>query len=267
MDITLLEKVTEQVRKNKKVSLVTVTKVQGVTPAKVGLNMAVFEDKTTIGTVGGGDMEFKVTNKAMDYIKEGKSSSFEYKSDEKQKKAGIIGEVKVEVFIKTYTPKPKLIIVGGGHVGTEIYKLATAQDFYTLVLDSREEYCSKKKFEYAHELHLGNVEKKLKDYDIDENCYIVACGHTHIQDEIVVKTCIDRGAKYIGMLGSTKKIKTIKENLIKQGISSESLEKVYMPIGINIGGDTAKEIAYGILGEIIAVKNNANIEHMRDIKR
>ncbi|AFS79864.1 xanthine dehydrogenase accessory factor XdhC [Gottschalkia acidurici 9a] len=264
MDTIVLKRVYESIKKNNKIALVMVTNVKGVTPARVGLSMCVTEDGFTIGTVGGGKMEFEVVNKSLECLKSGISETFCYKQEVSE--VAKIGDVEIGLFIKVFNPKEKLLIVGGGHVGFTLYQIAKSQDFYTVIFDSREEFCNKDRFPEADELHVGDIEENLKRYNIDEKCYIVASGHEHKQDEIVVKSCIDRGAKYLGMLGSSKKIKTIKENLMKEGISKESLEKVYMPIGLNMGGDSLKEIAFGIFGEILVVKNNAKIDHMKNIK-
>lgn len=257
MEILALKKVIEEVEKNKKVALVTVIRESGTSPAKQGLSMAVEEDGSTTGTVGGGSVEFELIDLALEQLKKEESTNYLYKSE----------NAEVEVFIRVFTTREKLLIVGGGHVGHEIYKIASLQKFYTVIFDSREDFANRERFPHADEIHGGDIEKKLKDYKIDDKCYIVACGPNHAQDQMVIKTCIDRGAKYLGMLGSRRKIRSIKENLIEEGISKTSLDKIYSPIGINTGGDSIAEIAFGIFGEILAVKNNCQINHMKDMKK
>ncbi len=257
MELIAIKKVIEQVEKNKKVALVTVTKASGTSPAKLGLNMAVLEDKSTFGTVGGGGVEFKIIDAAFEQLEDGKSTTYLYKGE----------NAEVEVLIRVFNDREKLLIVGGGHVGQALYKIANLQKFYTVVFDSREEFANRDIFPDADEIHLGDVEKNLENYKIDNRCYIVACGPTHAHDEMTIKKCIDRGAKYLGMLGSKRKIANIKKNLNNEGIENESLDKVYAPIGINTGGDSVSEIAFGIFGEILAVKNDCKINHMKDIKK
>lgn len=257
METQALKKVIEAVEKNEKVALVTVIRASGTSPAKQGLTMAVSEDKSTSGTVGGGSVELNIINTSLDQLEKEENRNYIYKSE----------DVEVEVFIKVFNTREKLLIVGGGHVGHEIYKIAKLQNFYTVIFDSREEFANRERFPYADEIHGGDIEKKLKRYKIDEKCYIVACGPNHAQDEMVIKTCIDRGASYLGMLGSRRKIKSIKESLIDKGITKTSLDKIYSPIGINTGGDSIAEIGFGIFGEILAVKNNCEINHMKDIKK
>ena len=257
MEIISLKKVIEQVEKNKKVALVTVIEESGVSPAKQGLTMAVLEDKSTFGTVGGGGVEYEIAKIASDQLEKGESINYCYQGE----------NAKVNVFIKIFNTRDKLLIVGGGHVGYELYKVAKTQKFYTVVFDERKEFANRERFPKADEIHLGDMGENLESYNIDEKCYIVACGPSHTHDEMTIRKCIDRGAKYLGMLGSRRKIKTIRENLINEGVSEESLDQIYAPIGINTGGDSVNEIAFGIFGEILAVKNNCEINHMKDIRK
>ena len=257
MGTLALKKVIEEVDKNKKVALVTVIDESGVSPAKQGLCMSVLEDKSTFGTIGGGSVEYEISKIAFDQLKKGESINYSYEGKNS----------KVDVFIKVFNTREKLLIVGGGHVGHELYKIAKTQRFYTVVFDERKEFANRERFPRADEIHLGDLGDNLESYNIDDKCYIVACGPSHTQDEMTIRKCIDRGAKYLGMLGSRRKIKAIKENLTSEGISKESLDKIYAPIGINTGGDSISEIAFGIFGEILAVKNNCEINHMKDIKK
>ncbi len=257
MELIAIKKVIEEVEKNRKVALVTIVSASGTSPAKQGLSMAVLENEATFGTIGGGGVEFEITGRALEQLEKEETSTYCYKRD----------DVEVEVLIKIFNSREKLIIVGAGHVAYELYKIANLQKFYTVIFDDREELTNRDRFRQADEIHCTDIEEGLEKYHIDEKCFIVACGPTHTQDEMAIRKCIDRGAKYIGMLGSRKKIGNIKDNLLSEGVSSESLDKIYAPIGINTGGDSVNEIAFGIFGEILAVKNNCKINHMKDIRK
>ena len=257
MELIAIKKVIEEVEKNNKVVLVTVVFASGTSPAKKGLSMAVTENESTFGTIGGGGVEFEVTGRALEQLQKEETNTYCYKRD----------DVEVEVLIKVFNSREKLIVVGAGHVAYELYKIANLQKFYTVIFDEREELTNRERFKRADEIHCGNIEEALEEYKIDDKCFIVACGPTHTQDEMTIRKCIDRGAKYIGMLGSRKKIKSIKDNLLSEGISKSSLDKIYSPIGINTGGDSVNEIAFGIFGEILAVKNDCKINHMKDMRK
>lgn len=257
MEVIPFKKVIEQVEENKKVALVTVIEESGISPAKKGLSMAVVEDKSIFGTIGGGSVEYEVARVAFEQLEKEESINYCYKSE----------NAKVDVFIKVFNTTEKLLIIGAGHVARELYKIANIQNFYTVIFDDREKLLNRENFPQADEIYIGDTIGRLKQYKIDENCYIVVCGATHIKDQMAIEACIDRGAKYLGMLGSRKKIKEIKENLANKGISQKSLDEIYAPIGINTGGDSVSEIAFGIFGEVLAIKNNCEINHMKDIKK
>ncbi|KNF07097.1 xanthine and CO dehydrogenase maturation factor, XdhC/CoxF family [Gottschalkia purinilytica] len=267
MECQILDKVLKEIGKGKKVALATVTKIQGTNPGKIGAMMCVFEDGSTFGTVGGGNVEFICTKKAKECLEKGESELFHYDLNIEKEHSGKVCDVKADIFIKVFKPKPKLLIVGGGHIGSQLYKVAKTQNFDIVIFDDRENYCNRERFPEASELYPGNIEEDLKNYPINDNCYIVLVTHGHKFDEVALKAVIDRGARYIGMMGSSNKIKNIKETLINKGISKESLDKIYSPIGIDMGSNIPEEIATGIITEIILVKNGGNLISLRDIKK
>jgi xanthine dehydrogenase accessory factor len=95
----------------------------------------------------------------------------------------------------------------------------------------------------------------LPDLEItsDTYCLIVTRGHSHDQEALF--HLVNRGARYVGLIGSQRKIKMIFENLAAEGVSRESLDKVYAPLGIDIGSQTVPEIAVSICAELVAHRN------------
>jgi xanthine dehydrogenase accessory factor len=149
----------------------------------------------------------------------------------------------------------RLLIVGGGHVGQAVGNLAADLDFDVWVVDDRAEYVSSQRFPRASRLICGEITATLKDLEIspDTYCIIVTRGHNH--DEEALLHLAERGARYVGMIGSKRKIKLIFDDLEEAGISPQSLAKVYAPLGIEIGSQTVPEIAISILAELIAHRN------------
>ena len=152
-------------------------------------------------------------------------------------------------------PRCRLLIVGGGHVGQAVGNLAADLDFDVWVVDDRQEYISESRFPRAERRICGEIGPTLKDLDMTSStyCLIVTRGHNH--DEEALFHLIDRGARYVGMIGSRRKIKLIFDDLEAEGISTESLAKVYAPLGIEIGSQTVPEIAVSILAELVAHRN------------
>lgn len=149
----------------------------------------------------------------------------------------------------------RLLIVGGGHIGQAVGNLAADLDFDVWVVDDREEYANKERFPRAERIVVGKIGRVLSDIDItpDTYCLIVTRGHNH--DEEALFHLAEREARYVGMIGSKRKIKLIFDDLLADGISSEALARVYAPVGIDIGSQTVPEIAVSILSEMIAYRN------------
>lgn len=149
----------------------------------------------------------------------------------------------------------RLVIVGGGHVGQAVGNLAADVDFDVTVVDDRAEYVTRERFPRAVGLLSGDVATVLRGLEItpDTYCLIVTRGHNH--DEEALFHLVDRGARYVGMIGSRRKIKLIFDDLEAEGVSPDVLAKVFAPVGIDIGSQTVPEIAVSILAELIAHRN------------
>jgi len=154
-------------------------------------------------------------------------------------------------------PRCRLLIVGGGHVGQAVGKGAAELDFDVWVVDDRAEYASRERFPRAERLIVGPIGPTLKSLEITPDTYaiIVTRGHNH--DEEALCLLAERGARYVGLIGSRRKIKLIFDDLEAEGISREALARVHAPLGIDIGSQTVPEIAISILAELIAHRNLA----------
>ena len=155
-------------------------------------------------------------------------------------------------------PRITLLIVGAGHVGQAVGRLAGELDFDVWVLDDRDRYASRERFPTAQRLLIGSIGENLKqmasqEIDALTFCLIVTRGHGH--DEEALYHLAASRAGYVGMIGSKRKIKLIYEDLIARGISTEQLERVHAPLGFAIGSQTVSEIAISILAELIACRN------------
>ena len=151
----------------------------------------------------------------------------------------------------------RLVIVGGGHVGKAVADLAYDLDFNVWVVDDRDTIVSEQRFPRAEKRLVGGVDEVLPELPIDSNtyCLIVTRGHSH--DEEALYHLAERGARYVGLIGSNRKIKMIFDDLLQEGISAESLENVFAPLGIDIGSQTVPEIAVSICAELVSHRNQA----------
>lgn len=149
----------------------------------------------------------------------------------------------------------RLVIVGAGHVGQKVAELASDVGFRVWVADDRDDYCSEERFPTAERLLVGPIEQTSEHFRIDRNtfCIIVTRGHNH--DEEALFHVIDQPARYIGMIGSKRKIRLIFDDLKRDGKTEEALSRVHAPLGFDIGSQTVPEIAVSIVSELIAHRN------------
>jgi xanthine dehydrogenase accessory factor len=154
-------------------------------------------------------------------------------------------------------PRITLVIVGAGHVGQAVARLATEVDFDVWVLDDRERYASAERFPTARRRLVGDIAATLKQLlpgmSASTYCLIVTRGHNH--DEEALYHLAATPAGYVGMIGSKRKIRLIFEDLLAKGISAETLARVHAPLGLDIGSQTVPEIAVSIVAELIACRN------------
>ncbi|MEG0641184.1 MAG: XdhC/CoxI family protein [Clostridium sp.] len=263
---SVLTRISDEINKNKKIAMAMVTRVSGSTPRALGATMGVYEDGTIIGTVGGGVLEATVIKKAIHCLQTGESKTYEF-SPETQGVEGDSCGGTAEVFIRVYNQRPKLIIVGGGHVALELYKLGKFLDFSVTIVEDRQEFCNKERFPDADELILEDIGEALRNYSIDNSCYVIIVSRGHDSDEVALREVISSNAKYIGMIGNKPKVEKLFSNLREEGFTEDVLNRVYAPIGLALGGREVNELALAIMAEVTLVKNKGYSSHMKYISR
>ncbi len=156
-------------------------------------------------------------------------------------------------------PRCRLVIVGGGHIGKAVAERAAELEFDVWVVDDREDVISQERFPSAERRISGNMGEALSDLEITPftYCLIVTRGHNH--DEEALYHLADRGAAYVGMIGSGRKIKLIFDDLLNEGISQDALDRVHAPVGFDIGSQTVPEIAISISAELVAHRNRERV--------
>lgn len=261
-DRLIVKKAIEEVERGKELAIATIIDAKGSTPREAGAKMVVLADGSTYGTVGGGSLEKRVIELCLEAIDDGKSHRVHLPLNAEGVEMICGGEV--DVFIEVYKNRPKLLIAGGGHVGYAIYEMAALLDFDIVVFEDREEFLTKDRFPKASELVLGDMKDNLKDYPIDDNTYITIVTRGHAYDEECLEVVVGSDAKYIGAMGSKKKVITMMNNLKDKGIAQEQLDKAYAPIGLKLSNETPEEIAVSIISEILLIKNQGELIHMKD---
>ena len=162
-------------------------------------------------------------------------------------------------------PRVTLLLVGGGHVGQAVAKLASEVGFDIWVLDDRDRYVSPERFPTASRRLVGDIGTTLRDLapSLTPHTFAVILTRGHNHDEEALYHLARTACSYVGMIGSKRKIRMIFEDLVAKGIPSEALDHVHAPLGYNIGSQTGPEIAVSIVAELIACRNMGGTDAAR----
>jgi len=162
-----------------------------------------------------------------------------------------------DVLVEPMPRVAQLYILGAGHVAQFVSKIAKMVGFRVTVIDDREEFANGQRFPEADEIKCGDFIEALNCFAFTGNEYIVIMTRDHAQDAEVLEASIRKSAKYIGMIGSRKKVETVKDSLRQRGYDENKLRGIHAPIGISIQAETPEEIAVSIMAELIAARNRA----------
>jgi xanthine dehydrogenase accessory factor len=257
--MNIYNNISEAVKDNNPSWLVTIINVTGSTPAKIGMKMIVYSDGKIKGTVGGGEIEKRIIDRIID-VKPTEADKWSYnlgthniEAEDTKMECGGTQEVLVEPLMM----KNNLYIIGGGHCGIALSSLAAKTGFFVTVIDNRPEWASNEKHPHAKTVVCPEYKNISDNIYFSDNTYIVIMTHGHVHDEFALEQLIDKKYRYIGMIGSSRKVRIVFENLIKKGIQRKKVLQVYSPIGLDIGTThTPEDIAVSIMAQLIAVKNN-----------
>jgi len=173
------------------------------------------------------------------------------------------GEKQSEVFIEPLIPKPVLVIVGGGHVGQATAAQAALLGFEVMVIEDRPEFVHPKLFPPGTTTRCGAVAEELGAFPVHKDTFIVLVSRGHQQDSIALRACIRRSAAYIGMIGSRRKVPLVRRQFLQNGwATAEEFDRVYAPLGLDLGAISVPEIAASIVAQMIAVRRKGAASKM-----
>lgn len=265
MNIELLKIISEEIEEGKHGVLCTLINVEGSTPRNIGASMWIRPDGSIVGTIGGGPTEKEVIEKAKEIMKiRGKPLIYEAILKEKESDGKSMCGGKMSILMEPLGNEPRIVIFGAGHVGKALARVANVTKFNTIVWDDREDFANKENIPWGKTIACP-LDEAFNRIRFDQNDYVVVSTRDHSLDSEVVRKLEGEAFAYLGVIGSFKKINTMKETLLNSGVSKNYIESIYKPIGIPIGAETPEEIAISILAEIIAVYRKANINALRNI--
>ncbi|MCF8480381.1 MAG: XdhC/CoxI family protein [Rhodospirillum sp.] len=234
-------------------ALATIVNAQGSIPASNTAKMLVREDGSIAGTVGGGLAEGKVIAEAREIMKTGTPRMISFNlHDNPLLDSGMVCGGSLDVFVEPYLPAISLYLFGGGHVGLVTAEFAHRIGYEVEIIDDRPEFANAERFPWARKVHAGPWSKTMAGLAPNSRSMVFIATHGHVFDAEVLTWAVTTSAGYIGMIGSKRKIQTVRSKLLTAGTPSDRLNRVHAPVGLDIGADTPEEIAVAVLAEMIA---------------
>ncbi len=163
------------------------------------------------------------------------------------------------LFVEPIERSSNLHIFGGGHISLEVAWFAHRVGFEVIVIDDREEFANRERFPMATEVRALPFEESVREIGLGPRDYVVIVTRGHLHDLVVLRQAIEQSPAYIGMIGSRRKKAMVFDQLRKEGVSQEQLDRVYAPIGLKIKAETPAEIAVSIVAELIEVRARQRI--------
>jgi xanthine dehydrogenase accessory factor len=263
MDI--YEEIVQLRREGRCGAVATIVNVRGSIPSFKTAKMLVRDDGSIVGTIGGGCVEAEVWQAAREVIESEKprTLTFDLNQDPKYD-TGLVCGGTLEVFVEPVLPPALLYLFGAGHIAVHLCQIAASAGFDVIVTDDRTSYATRERFPAAREVGVLDFDAPIEKLDPNENSYVVIVTRGHRDDMRILRWAVQTRARYVGMIGSRRKVIEIFKALQKEGVPAHMFDRVHAPIGIDIGAITPEEIAVAITAELIAIRRRATarLPHM-----
>lgn len=262
MDI--FEEIVRMRRAGQRGALATIVHTNGSIPSFESSRMLVREDGGIVGTIGGGCVEADVWAAARDVMeREAPRKMIFNLNNEASFDNGLICGGTLEVFVEPILPQPIAYIFGGGHVSMAVAKAASAAGFGVVVIDDREQFANRDRFPMAEQIFI-DFEGAFAQLRPNASSYLIIVTRGHKEDMRVLSWAVRTDARYVGMIGSKRKVLSTYKALEAEGFRPEEFERVFAPMGVEIGALSPEEIAVSVTAELIAVRRNAaSIAHKK----
>jgi xanthine dehydrogenase accessory factor len=262
----LFEEIVRMRRVGQRGALATIVHTNGSIPSYESSRMLVREDGTFAGTVGGGCVEAEVWAAAKEVIEREQPRKMTFNlNNEAGYDSGLICGGTLEIFVEPILPTPTVYLFGGGHVSLAVARVAHLAGFGIAIVDDREAFANAERFPMATEIH-ATYEDAFAKIQPNAASYLVIVTRGHKEDMRVLAWAVGTAARYIGMIGSKRKVIAVYKALEKEGFTLDKFERIHAPVGLDIGALTPEEIAVSIVAELIAVRRNAPGVQQKSIK-
>jgi len=254
----ILEALQRAIHRREPVALATIVAAPETRADILGRKCVIWSDREPLGVLDVAGLDERVVADARVALAEGHSRLLRYTVE-----GGTL-----QVFVDVQERPPTLLIVGAGHIAMPLAKLGKLLGFYVAVLDDRPAFANRTRFPEADEIIVDYFQSGLSKFPIDAATYIVLVTRGHQYDLDCLLQVLDAPAKYLGMVGSQRRIRGVFELLSKErGIPGYKLDRVYSPIGLDLGAETPAEIAVAIMAEIVKVRRGGSGLSLSDARR
>jgi len=258
--VDLFEEIVRLRNAGLRAALATIVHTNGSIPSYESSRMLVREDGSIVGTIGGGCVEADVWAAAKDVMEKETPRKMVFNlNNDASYDSGLICGGTLEVFVEPILPQPTVYLFGGGHISMALAKSADAAGFGVVVVDDRESFANRERFPMARQI-LASFEDAFQSLSPNASSYLVIVTRGHRDDMRVLAWAVRTPSRYVGMIGSKRKVLSVYQALEREGYRAEEFASVYAPIGLDIGALSPEEIAVSILAELIAVRRNASVE-------
>jgi xanthine dehydrogenase accessory factor len=260
MSNALLDKLLEAVETRQSVALVTVVSASGDYAPNLGRRQLIWLDGSTYADTAPelGRLAEATLKDALNCIESRRSEILSYQQDDGT----------VELFVEVLHQPATLIVVGAGHVALPLAHLGKMIGFDVVVIDDRPQFANKQRFPMADQVLAEPFIESLRNWPITAQTYIVLVTRGHAYDVDCLLEVLDSPACYIGMIGSKRRVRAVFELLEREkGIDPATFERVYSPIGLDIGAEAPAEIAVAIAAEIINIYRGGRAVSLSDALR
>jgi xanthine dehydrogenase accessory factor len=255
--VDIFEEVVRMRQSGGRGALATIVHTNGSIPSYESSRMLVREDGSISGTIGGGCVEADVWAAAKEVIRTELPRKMTFNlNHEASYDGGLICGGTLEIFIEPILPQPMLYIFGGGHVATATAQVAHVAGFAVGVVDDREAFANAQRFPMASAIHTS-YQDAFEKIRATSSTYLLIVTRGHRDDMRVLAWAVRTDARYVGMIGSRRKVISVYHALEREGFGEKEFERVHAPVGLDIGALTPEEIGVSIAAELIAVRRGA----------
>jgi len=241
--------------------LITVVQAPAGRSLETGQKALLYAGGALSDPLGGGDLEKAIVRDGLRALEQESAGLRIYSpsGDPATKR----GRGTIRVYLEPLIPRDRLVLVGAGHVALAVARIAALVGFEITVIDDRSDFASARRFPEAAQIIVADVGETLGALPIDQNTYVVLVTRAHAFDEKALEQVLNTDARYIGMIGSRRRVLVVYRKMMSLGFSGDSLRRVYAPIGLDFGARTAEEIALAIVAEAVKVKRGGRAPSLR----